>query len=164
MLTPLELQKVEFKKSFGGYSAVDVDELFTILKGDYEVLYKENIKLRDRLEVLEDLVNKYKGMEDTMRDALIVAQRAADDLAKSAAQKAESVIKKAESEAELILESARTNAAEALKEKGKLANDIYSYSVQVSSILDAQKQLVEKILNSRSDNDGLQSDTESSEN
>lgn len=159
MLTPLELQKIEFKKKMGGYAKNDVDEIFAVVKGDYETIYKENIKLRDKLEVLEDLVNKYKSMEDTMRDTLIVAQKAADDLNKSAVQKSEAIIKKAESDAEFIRESARTGSNEILKDKEKLVNDLYTYSVQINSILDAQKQLVEKIINSRSDNDGLQSNT-----
>lgn len=163
MLTPLELQKIEFKKKMGGYVQSDVDEIFAVIAGDYEAIYKENIKLRDRLEVLEDLVNKYKSMEDTMRDTLIVAQKAADDLNKSAVQKSEAIIQKAESDAEFIRESARVTANQILKDKEKLANDLYAYGVQIDSILDAQKQLVAKIINSRSDNDGLQSDTESSE-
>ena len=163
MLTPLELQKIEFKKKMGGYVQSDVDEIFAVIAGDYEAIYKENIKLRDRLEVLEDLVNKYKSMEDTMRDTLIVAQKAADDLNKSAVQKSEAIIQKAESDAEFIRESARVTANQILKDKEKLANDLFAYGVQIDSILDAQKQRVAKIINSRSDNDGLQSDTESSE-
>ncbi len=163
MLTPLELQKIEFKKKMGGYVQTDVDELFSVIKGDYESLYKENIKLRDRLEVLEDLVNKYKGMEDTMRDTLIVAQKAADDLAKGATQKAEAIIQQAQNEAQFIRESARVQANDAIKQKEQLSAEIYAYSVQINSILDAQKQIVSKILNSRSDNDGLRSDIEPSE-
>lgn len=164
MLTPLEIQKIEFQKKLGKYVTSDVDEAFAVIAGDYEVLYKENIKLRDRLEVLEDLVNKYKSMEDTMRDTLIVAQKAADDLQKGAAQKAEAIIQKAENEAEIIREGARVMANKTLSEREKLANDLYAYSAQIDSILDAQKQLVAQILNTRSDKDGLQSDTESSEN
>lgn len=99
-----------------------------------------------------------------MRDTLIVAQKAADDLGKSAAQKAEAIIQKAENEAEIIREGARVMANQTLTEREKLANDLYAYSAQINSILDAQKQLVAQILNTRSDNDGLQSDTESSEN
>lgn len=164
MLTPLEIQKIEFKKKMGKYVPAEVDEIFAVIAGDYETIYKENIKLRDRLEVLEDLVNKYKSMEDTMRDTLIVAQKAADDLSKSAAQKAEAIIVKAENDAELIREGARVMSNQTLKEREKLANDLYAYGIQIDSILDAQKQLVAQILNSRSDKDGLQSDTESSEN
>lgn len=164
MLTPLEIQKIEFQKKMGKYAPADVDEAMAVIAGDYETLYKENIKLRDRLEVLEDLVNKYKSMEDTMRDTLIVAQKAADDLQKGAAQKAEAIIKSAENEAEIIREGARVMANQTLAEREKLANDLYAYGVQINSILDAQKELVAQILKPRSDNDGLQSDAESSEN
>lgn len=164
MLTPLEIQKIEFTKKMGKYVTADVDEAFAVISADYEALYKENIRLRDRLEVLEDLVNKYKSMEDTMRDTLIVAQKAADDLNKGATQKAEAIIHKAENEAELIREGARVMANQTLMEREKLANDLYAYSAQIDSILDAQKQLVAEILKTRSGNDGLQSDTESSEN
>lgn len=164
MLTPLEIQKIEFKKKMGKYAADEVDDMLRLIGADYEQLYKENVKLRDRLEILEDLVNKYKSMEDTMRDTLIVAQKAADDLAKSSVQKAEAVIKQAENEAEMIKEGARLAAAKTLGEKETLVNDLYTYSVQIGSILDAQKNLVNKILNFRSDNNGLQSDSESSEN
>ncbi len=164
MLTPLEIQKIEFKKKMGGYAANDVDEIFAVVSGDYESLYKENIKLRDRLEVLEDLVNKYKSMEDTMRDTLMVAQKAADDLTKGANQRAEAIIAKAENDAEFIREGARANARDMMKDQVQFTNNIYAFSVQIDAILDAQKQLVAQILNSRSDNDGLQSDTESSEN
>ena len=163
MLTPLELQKIEFKKKMGGYVTQEVDELFSVIKADYEAIYKENIKLRDRLEVLEDLVNKYKSMEDTMRDTLIVAQKAAEDLNKSATDKAEAIIQKAETDANFIREAARMQAVETLKEKEKITEEIYAYSVQINAILDAQKQIVSKIL-SRSDKDGLRTDTESSEN
>ncbi len=164
MLTPLEIQKIEFKKKMGKYVPGEVDEIFAVIAGDYETIYKENIRLRDRMEVLEDLVNKYKSMEDTMRDTLIVAQKAADDLNKSATQKAEAIIARAENEAEMIREGARVMSNQTLRDREKLANDLYAYSAQVDSILDAQKQLVSQILKTRSDNDGLQSDTESSEN
>ena len=164
MLTPLEIQKIEFQKKMGKYVPADVDEVLSVIAGDYETIYKENIKLRDRLEVLEDLVNKYKSMEETMRDTLIVAQKAADDLQKGATQKAEAIIKSAENEAEIIREGARVMANQTLVEREKLANDLYAYGAQIDSILDAQKQLVAQILKPRSDKDGLQSDTESSEN
>ncbi len=164
MLTPLEIQKIEFKKTVGGYRRADVDEIFMVLSGDYEAIYKENIRLKDKIEVLEGLVNNYKGMEDTMRNTLVVAQKAADDLSKSAEQKAAGIIAKAERESELIREAARAQAAETIKANEETKREILSYSIQVNSILDTQKKLIEKILELRSDNDGLRSDTESAEN
>ena len=163
MLTPLEIQKIEFKKRFGKYSALEVDETFSVISADYEALYKENIKLRDRLSVLEDLVEKYKAIEDTMRDTLLVAQKAADDLAQSSAQKAEATLAKAENEAVLIREGARAKASDALKEAEKIKEELIAYSIEIDSILDSQKKIVAKILNSRSDKDGLQPNIEPAE-
>ncbi len=163
MLTPLEIQKIEFRKSLGGYQRADVDEMMLVIEGDYEALYKENIKLRDRLEVLEDLVNKYKSMEDTMRETLVVAQKAADDLAKSAEQKAQAILERAENEATLIREAARADAAQTIKMKEQTERDILAYGLQIDSILNVQKELTAKLINLRSDKDGLQSDVEPAE-
>lgn len=163
MLTPLEIQKIEFRKNLGGYRRDDVDEVINVISGDYESLYKENIRLKDRLEVLEDLVNKYKAMEDTMRDTLVVAQRAADDLARGAAEKADNIIARANNEAELIREGARAQVRETLEEKERAEADLIAYSIQIDSILDAQKKIVAQILGTRSDKDGLRSDTESAQ-
>lgn len=164
MLTPLEIQKIEFKKLLGRYSASEVDETFTVICADYEALYKENIKLKDKISVLEDLVEKYKAIEDTLRETLLVAQKAADDLSQSATQKAEAIVAKAENEALLIREGARAKAADALDEADRVRSEIVAYSIEIDSILDSQKKIVAKILNSRSDNDGLRSDAESAEN
>jgi cell division initiation protein len=163
MLTPLEIRKIEFGKKFGGYKSEDVDEVMNVIAGDYDSLYKENIKLKDRLDVLEDLVNKYKAMEDTMRDTLVIAQRAADDLTRGATSKADGIIAQANNEAELIKEGARAAARETLKEKEKTEAEIIAYSIKIDSILDAQKKILAQILNTRSDKDGLRSDTESAE-
>ncbi|MCD8048795.1 MAG: DivIVA domain-containing protein [Clostridia bacterium] len=163
MLTPLEIQKIEFRKSIGGYKRADIDEMMPVIQGDYEALYKENIKLKDRLEVLEDLVNKYKSMEDTMRETLVVAQKAADDLAKGAEQKAQVILERAENEATLIREAARADAAQTLRMKEQTERDILSYGLQIDSILNVQKELTAKLINLRSDKDGLQSDVEPAE-
>ena len=162
MLTPLEIQKIEFKKTLGRYAATEVDETFSVICADYESIYKENIKLKDKISVLENLVEKYKAIEDTLRETLVVAQKAADDLSKSAAQKA--IVAQAENEALLIKEGAKAKAADALDDAERVKSEIISYSIEIDSILDAQKKIVAKILNSRSDNDGLRSDAESAEN
>ena len=164
MLTPLEIQKIEFKKTLGRYAATEVDETFSVICADYESIYKENIKLKDKISVLENLVEKYKAIEDTLRETLVVAQKAADDLSKSAAQKAEAIVAQAENEALLIKEGAKAKAADALDDAERVKSEIISYSIEIDSILDAQKKIVAKILNSRSDNDGLRSDAESAEN
>jgi len=47
-LTPLDIEKKEFKRTFRGYSEVEVDEFLDLIINDYEVLYRENMDYKDR--------------------------------------------------------------------------------------------------------------------
>ena len=51
MLTPLELEKKEFKGGIG-YTKRSVNEFYDRLRADYEKLYKENIELKDKINLL----------------------------------------------------------------------------------------------------------------
>ena len=48
MITPLDIQNKEFKKSLVGYKTKEVDAYLDSINEDYEKLYKENIELKDK--------------------------------------------------------------------------------------------------------------------
>ena len=49
MITPLDIQNKEFKKSLIGYNTREVDTYLDAINDDYEKLYRENIELKIRL-------------------------------------------------------------------------------------------------------------------
>ena len=53
---------------------------------DYEKLYKENAELRERVKSLDKTVEQYKAMEATLQQSIVLAQTAAEDIKKSAAE------------------------------------------------------------------------------
>ena len=63
MLTPIEIEKHSYKKGFRGYSTAEVDEFTNIVCENYEKLYKENIVLKDKINILTNAVKQYKSME-----------------------------------------------------------------------------------------------------
>lgn len=77
MLTPLDIENREFKKTMGGYNRDDVEDFMSLLLVDYEKLYKESIASRDRITTLTEAVEHYKGQEETMQNAILAAQKAA---------------------------------------------------------------------------------------
>lgn len=83
MLTPLDIENREFKKTMGGYNRDDVEDFMSLLLVDYEKLYKENLASRDKITALNEAVEHYKGQEETMQNAILAAQKAADSLAKT---------------------------------------------------------------------------------
>ncbi len=110
MYTPLELEKIEFGNAFmGGYKKQDVEEIFNELTADYETLYKENIANKDKIQMLQSLVDKYKTMEDALQNALLLAQTSSDAAIRAAQDKAQNIIKEAEEKAAYLKREAEEN-------------------------------------------------------
>ena len=123
MLTPQEVSEHAFAKaSFGGYNMAMVDEFLDVLTADYTTLYKENATLKAKMKVLVDKVEEYRATEDSMRAALLTAQRMANTMVEEAEEKKKAVLAGAEDEArakigalqsDVELEQRRLNAAKA---------------------------------------------------
>ncbi len=123
MLTPQEVSGRAFSKAaFGGYNMAMVDEFLDELTDDYTSLYKENAALKAKLKVLVDKVEEYRATEDSMRAALLTAQRMANTMVEEAEEKKKSMLAGAEDEArakigalqgEIELEQRKLNAAKA---------------------------------------------------
>ena len=123
MLTPQEVSGRAFSKAaFGGYNMAMVDEFLDELTDDYTSLYKENAALKAKLKVLVDKVEEYRATEDSMRAALLTAQRMANTMVEEAEEKKKTMLAGAEDEArakigalqsDVELEQRRLNAAKA---------------------------------------------------
>ena len=123
MLTPQEVADHAFAKSaFGGYNMTMVDEFLDELTDDYTALYKENAALKAKMKVLVDKVEEYRATEDSMRSALLAAQKMASSMVSEAEEKKETLLADAEMEArakigalhdEIVFEQKRLNAIKA---------------------------------------------------
>ena len=100
MLTPQEVSGRAFSKAaFGGYNMAMVDEFLDELTDDYTALYKESAALKAKLKVLVDKVEEYRATEDSMRAALLTAQRMASTMVEEAEEKKKTLLAGAEDEA-----------------------------------------------------------------
>lgn len=113
MLTPLDIQKKEFKHAFRGYSEKEVDQFLDQLVQDYEALYLENQSLKEKLELSEAAKARYQEMERVIKDAVIMAQKNAEELQENARR-----------EAGVILEEARLAAEKTAAEAGEKARQV----------------------------------------
>ncbi len=134
MLTPIDIQKKEFEVKFRGYDSSDVDNFLDMLGKDYEKLYKDNIEMKDKIAVLTDAVNNYKAMETTLRDSIILAQKAAEEIKKSAAEQAESTIKDSMVKAEEIRVQNQNEIAQMQAKMESLRTEVASYKTQIRSL------------------------------
>ena len=50
MITPIEIQSKSFKSGMG-YSKADVDSFIQTVAADFESLYRENLELKDKINI-----------------------------------------------------------------------------------------------------------------
>lgn len=111
MLTPQEVSQHAFAKaSFGGYNMAMVDEFLDQLTEDYTALYKENAVLKSKMKVLVDKVEEYRSTEDGMRKAILVAQKAGDQILVEAKEERAKLLNQAETEARAKIAAMRKDA------------------------------------------------------
>ena len=118
MFTPQEIQEKTFERAvFGGYDMKTVDEFLEPLTQDYITLYKENAVLKSKMRVLVEKLEEYRTQEESMRKAMVSAQRNADAVVAEAQRKAAQIVSDAQTlhipdaEAVIAEETERMNCA-----------------------------------------------------
>ena len=88
MFTPQQIEQISFNRAtFGGYDMQAVDEFLEPLTEDYITLYKENALLKSKMKVLVSKLEEYRKNEDSMKDAIVNAQKTCDKMVKEAEAK-----------------------------------------------------------------------------
>ena len=141
-LTPMDIHNKEFARKFRGYQEDEVDEFLDAIVDEFEKLHKENIDLKDKVHALEDQVNQYKTMEQTLKDTLVTAQKTADEVTALAQQKARMIQKDAEEQAHHVVESANDQVIEIRKEYQEAQKQMKLFQSKYRSLLETQIELI----------------------
>ncbi|KAB3533157.1 DivIVA domain-containing protein [Alkaliphilus serpentinus] len=144
MITPLDIQNKEFKKGIRGYKEDEVDEFLDQVMIDYEKLYKENSELKESIENTNQVIEKYKTIEDTLKNTLVVAQNTAEEVRANAHKKAEVIIQEAENKGKEIITKANQEADNIKKESNELKKQIQIFKTRFKTLLEAQLEAVLK--------------------
>ncbi|GAA0743720.1 DivIVA domain-containing protein [Clostridium oceanicum] len=108
-ITSMEITNKQFKRGIRGYNCDEVDEFLDLIADDYERLYKENSTLNEKIANLEEKINHYNKMEDTIQNTLLLAQNSAEQAKETAQKEADLVIKNANDSAKRIIEKAQND-------------------------------------------------------
>lgn len=106
MITPLDIQTKTFSAAALGYKKNEVDEFIAQVLRDYEELYKGNNEKKEKIKELEKLLESYKGMEETVKNTLVVAQSSAEQLTSAARGEADVIIAEAKQKSQEIIAKA----------------------------------------------------------
>ena len=145
MLTPLEIENKTFSKQVvNGYSTNEVHEFMTSLLKDYEQLYKENIEYKDKIAMLNQGIQHYKSIEETLQNALIVAQGTAETVKQNAKAEADNILKQAEIHANKSVDEIKKQIMEKEIQYGETKKQFDVYKAKMEALLISQLEILKE--------------------
>ena len=142
MLTPLDIENKKFSKQMmNGYSVNEVDEFLDELTADYEKLYKETTDSKNKIADMQEEMAKYKNIESTLNNTLIMAQTAAEDVKNLAKQQADNILSEAQANAKQAVTELEQEIALKQKELEDLQKQFDVYKAKMESLLISQLEL-----------------------
>ena len=143
MLTPLDIENKKFSKQMmNGYSVNEVDEFLDELTADYEKLYKETTDSKNKIADMQEEMAKYKNIESTLNNTLIMAQTAAEDVKNLAKQQADNILSEAQANAKQAVTELEQEIALKQKELEDLQKQFDVYKAKMESLLISQLELL----------------------
>ena len=145
MITPLDIQNVEFGKGVRGYKEEDVDNFLDALTLDYEKVLDENRMLKDQMKSLNMEVERYRKNEGSLLETLEAAKALMADISTSAEKRAAILLKNAELDAELIQRDAREGIDRLNEEFNTLRNNLFSFRSRYRNMLEAELEKLDTL-------------------
>ena len=139
MITPSDIRDKSFSTTRdGGYDVKEVNAFLDSVTDSYSAVIGENKELFRKMEILANKIEEYREEEDSIKSALITAQKAADSISKQAKDGAESLIAEATQKAQQIVTDAKEKAHQVTSEA-----DQYAHGVRDENFHEAQKLIDE---------------------
>ncbi|WP_455544226.1 DivIVA domain-containing protein [Intestinibacter sp.] len=145
MITPIEIQHKEFRRTFRGYSEDEVDDFLKIVTEDFESLYKENMDLQEKVKLYQEQVSRYKSIEETLNATLITAQSAAEDTCVAANKKAKIIVEEAQLQSKHIIDETNNRILELKKEYDNLVREFKVFRNRFKSLIKEELDTLDEI-------------------
>lgn len=141
-LTPLDIHNKEFSRKLRGYDEDAVNEFLDQIIKDYEALIRENKELQNHTNSLQDKLDHFANLEETLSKTIIVAQEAADEVKSNAKKEAQLIVKEAEKNADRIVNDALAKSRKVALEVEELKKQSSIYRARFRTLVEAQMELL----------------------
>lgn len=141
-LTPLDIHNKEFARRIRGYDEDEVNEFLDQVIKDYESVIRENKELQNQLFAIQERLDHFTNIEDTLSKTIIVAQEAADEVKNNAKKEAQLIIKESEKNADRIINEALSKSRSIAMEVEELKKQASIYRTRFRTLVEAQLELL----------------------
>ena len=146
MLTPLDIENKRFSKQMmNGYSVEEVDDFLDEIGVDYAKKQKDLLDAGKKIEELTASMEKYKTLEGTLQNTLVMAQSTAEEVKKVAKQQAEQIVNEAKSGAQKEADMLEQQIIYKRKTLEDLQKQFDIYKAKMESLLISQLELIKEV-------------------
>jgi len=140
-LTSMEITNKEFKKAMRGYGQEEVDEFLDKVAEDYEILYKENSVLKEKVAAVDERLTHYVKMENTIQKTLVMAQDAAEHARVNSKIEAELTIRTANEAAKQIIDKSNNDVISINEEFEKIRQEFNKFRAKYRNFMKSQLEV-----------------------
>jgi cell division initiation protein len=141
-LTPLDIHNKEFSRRIRGYDEDEVNEFLDQVIKDYESVIRENKELQNQLLSIQERLDHFVNIEESLSKTILVAQEAADDVKNNSKKESQLIIKEAEKNADRIINEALSKSRKVAIETEELRKQASIYRTRFRTLLEAQLELL----------------------
>ena len=146
MLTPQDILDKKFEKAtFGGYDMALVDDFLEQITKDYTTLYKESAILKSKLKVLVEKVEENRSTEDSMRMALLTAQKMGAEIVDESKAKADSILAEVGERAQVQSAGLKQQLAQEEARLREAERQTAIFSSRVLELIAEEKRFIEQL-------------------
>ena len=143
MITPRQIREKKISTvERDGYDRNEVNELLVDIIESYEAVCEENKELYRKMEILANRIEEYRDDEDSIKTAIISAQKMAHQVTAEAKEKAEQTIAESAASAQQTVQDAKAKADKIVGEAREYVSNLTKEKAQAADeiIADAQSK------------------------
>jgi cell division initiation protein len=143
LLKALDVIHQTFKRALRGYDPVEVDEFLDRVADSLQAYAERCVELERELERLKEQIREYKGMRDSLQEALLMAQKSADERVRAAEKQAEAIVAEARAQAERLLKEAEDHSNVIKEEMSRLQRTKQDFVAEFRALLTRYQNLID---------------------
>jgi len=143
-LMPIDIVNHKFRQGLKGYVQAEVDDFLGQMADAYGKALEENDRLAQELERAQRALRQFQEAEDTLKSALVLAEKTADETRSRAQEQASLVVREAEQQARETVAAARRDAEDIAREAQELRRERDRFEAEFRALLETYLHLLSR--------------------
>ena len=146
MLTPLDIENKRFSKQMmNGYNVEEVDDFLDEIGADYAKKSRDLQEKDKEVDNLKKEIEKYKSLESTLQNTLVMAQSTAEEVKNVAKKQADQLLNEAKATAEKDVTDLEQKVLFKKRELESLQKQFDKKKKKMESLLISQLELIKEV-------------------